>query len=1331
MAESGDARDLLLNQIADEFAARHRAGERPRLEEYCERHPELADDIRSLFPALIELERAKAEAGPELVVEFKDAPPFTQLGDFRLLREVGRGGMGVVYEAEQLSLGRRVAIKLLPASVFRDLSKKRRFEREAKAAAKLHHTNIVPVHGVGEHNGIPYYVMQFIPGLGLDSVIDELRRLPAGRRMSEPTRLLSGGRSTMSVEPARSSEDKPAGAAATLAFESSPTPASNMYDRSSVVLSGSGVHLPGQAVSSADGSSGKKSTYWESVARIGVQVGGALSYAHKLGVLHRDIKPANLMLDLDGIVWVTDFGLAKLDDAEDLTHTGDVLGTLRYMPPEAFEGKWDVRSDIYSLGLTLFELVALRPAYEVRDRNMLIKEVTLGDPPRLRKIRRDAPRDLVTIIEKACDREPSRRYQTAIDLAADLQLFLDGRPIIARRATELERIWMWSRRRPATAGLVAALTLCLLLGSVASTWLAFRAERFSRDADMRATEAMNSRDDAEREKRRADITLADMSTSRGILAAEREHSGEAALWFAAAADQSAAAVDPQRANNNRLRARNWMRQAVLPVAAVHMPCDIVRVEFQPRGQLLLMLRSLGKVTVWAWREGNRLTWAEELSGVVSARFSPDGTSLALGFDKGGVQIRTAATGEIVTKIPYGGSVGALSYTEDGTQLAIASHSVRIWDIGCNAFLEGEWEHPMPVDSISFNRKGCRLVTTTTDKRVRVFESDRKEPLFQPIMQSMPHPPALIDEDRSFVTISAGTELSRWDMATGKPVSEPIRTKSSSLHRLVASPDGKWFAAGGNYGPELFSTDGKQSPVYLGHTNSVHQFAFSPDSTKLLSVSSDQTARLWSVPLGKPIGPPLKHMNNAEKCAWSSDGKHFATMQFDGLVRVWQLPPDEPVIAFEPEWSLLSRPRLSFDGRLFVSGLWHEAPMGSRNQSVKRVRVLTAAGGKAVCPDIPLPGVLVDSSVTADNSAVAAVFKGDTKEFLGVWDLATTRTRFEPIPLPGAPMSVVARPEKNQLAVMCITGELLVIDDKTGKRVLHLQHEAWGNDPGRALQVQYSPDGNTLVSLNPATPTSINVRDSDSGRLRFPPLLPTAVGANFHSVSISADSRFLATISLIKNHVQVWDLATGCPASEPLLHPGDYWGLFSVRFSPDGRHLLTSNKDGQTRYWDWRAAKLACPPMEYDNDVMDAAITPDGCFALTAVRGRQELQFWELATGRRLAPPVRLGPRDGSSSLTVSITPDGTRAIVGSLPSDLTVVDLEVLLSPPAASTNDLVLLAELATSRRIELGDLSGLTTDQWLVRWDSLQKRNPELPRSFLHKTVLDAPRIRRPPSP
>src|SRR5262245_48729476 len=247
--------------------------------------------------------------------------------------------------------------------------------------------------------------MQFIPGLGLDVVIDELGRLRSGPDSAE-ARPDSGtarielasslARSLVGQGPANTTgwHDRPGEAPLPLpSGDLSPARgAVTEMDRvPSSTLTGSSVALPGQSVAGPSSHGGRKATYWESVGRIGAQVAAALSYAHKQGILHRDVKPANLLLDLDGVVWVTDFGLAKAEDSDNLTQTGDLLGTLRYMPPEAFEGKSDARSDVYSLGLTLFELVALRPAYEERDRNRLVKQVTTGDPPRLRKLRKDAP----------------------------------------------------------------------------------------------------------------------------------------------------------------------------------------------------------------------------------------------------------------------------------------------------------------------------------------------------------------------------------------------------------------------------------------------------------------------------------------------------------------------------------------------------------------------------------------------------------------------------------------------------------------------------------------------------------------------------------------------------------------------------------------------------------------------------------------------------------------------------------------------------------------------------------------------------------------------------
>jgi serine/threonine protein kinase/WD40 repeat protein/tetratricopeptide (TPR) repeat protein len=1358
-------------QIADEFVEAFRQGKRPSVEDFARRYPEHADEIREMLPALVLMEKAKsaddASGEGEKVVAVATVPALRQLGDYQILREVGRGGMGVVYEARQLSLGRHVAIKVLPSHALLDPRHLGRFQREARSAAKLHHTNIVPVFGVGEQDGLHYYVMQFIQGLGLDVVLSELRRLRQPRGKQAPTRgelpgyptnltldisavdvargLLTGefrrpggGKDLKSVlpEPAGDPTTAPGEAAAGKdergrmkdeGRQQGASDSSIIHHPSS--SSSATIRLPGQSEASTLSESG--SHYWQSVARVGVQVADALAHAATQGVLHRDIKPSNLLLDETGNVWVTDFGLAKAaSDSDELTHTGDIIGTMRYMAPERFNGQGDLRSDVYSLGLTLYELLALRPAFDEADRNKLVKQVMHDEPVRPRKVNKGVPRDLETVVIKAIARDPRHRYQTPAEMAEDLKRFVDDRPVRARRISEAERLWRWCRRNPGLAVLGGALAAVLVLVTVASLlaagyfnrlrWNEARAAKSERDARQEAElsrEAESSqRQRAEQEKRRADITLADMYTSRGLLAGDRDAAAEAALWFAAAADQSVTAEDPRRHEDNRLRARNWMRQATLPVAALSLSGGIHQLDFQPRGDLLLVRFGMNEVIFWSWRDGKRLPWAEKLAGVGSAQFSPDGASVALGLHTGEVQLRKASDGELLAKVQHEGPINALAFSSDGKFLAVASHIARVWDIKGQAFRNPVWAHPQGVSALVFNRRGDRLITACGDQRARVFavesRQDRKEPLYAPVVHAAPSAPALIDEDRILVTVSGDSELTRWDMATGKPAGVPIRTRPRLLQGVVASSDGSWFVAGGYYGPELYAADANQPPVHLSHTNWVKKYAFSPDNTMLLSASWDQTARIWSLPHGQPLGQPLKHMANVEACAWSHDSRYMATAQNDGLIRVWQRPDADLVIAQESAWG--QRPRLSFDGRLVAPGLWHESAMGNRKQNVMRLRVVAAANGQPAGPDISLPGVLVDSCVCGDNRAVAAVLERGKEGLLGVWDVATAHARLEPIPLPAPPISVAARPGSGQLAVICATGDLLVIDDITGKRVLELRHEGWAPvPPGRQVQVRYTPDGETLVSLNGAPPTTVNVHDADTGRLRFAPLRPTVDGSNFHSFSLSADSRLLATMALVKNYAQVWDLVTGRALSEPLPHPGDFWGLFSVRFSPDGRYLLTSHKDGQNRYWDWQAGKLACPSMAHDSETHDGAITPDGRYVLTVI-GRPEMHVWELATGRRVAPPVRLGFREGTCS-QLAITPDGRRALVGFWPLDLAVVDLEALLSPSTTPPTDLGLLAELATAQRIELGDLSSMTTDQWLERWNLLRERNPGLARSFL----------------
>ena len=452
-ATTADERDPV-DVLAEEFVDRLRRGEHPSVSDYAAAHPNHAAQLRELLPAVAQMEclkrfrRATGSGGdtPQLPDRF---------GDFRIVRELGRGGMGVVFEAVQESLVRPVALKVLSTHSQFDAVRHERFIREAHAAARLHHTNIVPVFGVGEQDGIPYYVMQLIRGQGLNVVAQRWRR-DQGQ-----------GEEAVNISTPLAAELGSAHTPLTVAAPNSV--------RTSALKPGYEPDSP------------TKYGNWRFVAEVGLQSAEALHYAHKQGVLHRDIKPANLLLDSANRVWITDFGLAKLIDLNGITASGDILGTLQYLAPECLSGDSDPRSDVYGVGATLYELLTLIPPYPADTPARLLKQVADTDPVPPRQINADIPLDLETIVLKAMAREPDHRYVSARELARDLQAFLDDRPIKARRQSWTSRMWRWCRKNRAITTLSGTALAALLLAAVGG-WVGFAQENRALEAEKKGRE---------------------------------------------------------------------------------------------------------------------------------------------------------------------------------------------------------------------------------------------------------------------------------------------------------------------------------------------------------------------------------------------------------------------------------------------------------------------------------------------------------------------------------------------------------------------------------------------------------------------------------------------------------------------------------------------------------------------------------------------------------------------------------------------------------------------------------------------------------------------------
>jgi serine/threonine protein kinase/tetratricopeptide (TPR) repeat protein len=464
------ADDPRVARALEEYLGACERGQRPSRVNFLARHPDIAPRLAECLESLEYVQQTSHHFAPPVEEETRphlgagnDLSPPGRLGDYQLLREIGRGGMGVVYEAEQISLGRRVALKLLPFTAALDPRQVQRFQVEVQAAAHLHHPHIVPIYAVGCESGVHYYAMQLVAGQSLAAIISALRNtreaLPLEWRLgAHPDSKASCGSATNS---------------------------------------------------SCEGA--LKEPFFRRVAQLGVEAAEALEHAHNLGVVHRDIKPANLLIDDRQHVWVADFGLARLQGNSGVTVTGDLLGTLRYMSPEqalAQRGVVDHRTDLYSLGATLYELLTLSPAFNGTDLQALVHQITNEEPVPPSRLNQQLPRDFETIVLKAMAKDPVNRYATMQELADDLRRFLADQPIRARRPSLAERAVRWSRRhRSLVISAGVTLVLALVCMSISTVLIYDAMTSTARESQARAVELNRAQANLDLANRALDLYL--------------------------------------------------------------------------------------------------------------------------------------------------------------------------------------------------------------------------------------------------------------------------------------------------------------------------------------------------------------------------------------------------------------------------------------------------------------------------------------------------------------------------------------------------------------------------------------------------------------------------------------------------------------------------------------------------------------------------------------------------------------------------------------------------------------------------------------------------------
>lgn len=1075
----GRLHEALLKQLLPlELEYRWRAGEMPRPAEYEMRFPSVANIDEQIAAA--RREAFGLNASDQLLPE--------RIGEYRLLRLIGRGGMGVVYEALHEPTQRPVALKMLGRMSQADAIARERFRREAEATAKLTHPNIVQVFEVGEHQGQPFLALEYVAGPSLAEQWKQSRHSP--REAAELVEQLARG-----------------------------------------------VH-----------------------------------YAHEQGIVHRDLKPANVLLSPDRPK-ITDFGLAQHVESTDLTVTGEVVGTPDYMSPEQAQGKCSrgnisKAADIYALGAILFAALTGRPPFQGATALDALELVRSHDPVNPSRINPKVPRDLETICLRCLEKDVGRRYLTAEALADDLRRFLNGEPIIARRAGQLEKMRRWCRRNPVTAvaGVLGFIAVVLGVGFAAShsvTLQLRKEQQLTKEAlaDVEIQKALA-------EENAKQLAEQQQLTQSALIKAERFRRQAEELSTSLALERGLTLLEQGDVARGMLLLGHCLQIAPASESDLHrvIRANLAAVHRRLPLQLHAVLEHRGEVRTSA--------------------FSPNGQLLLSGGRNSPPQLWHVESGRSIgDPLPHSGEIKSVAFSHDGTFVVTAGtdSTVRLWNVDTREPIGEPLVHPHPVHSLALSPDSQLLATGCNDGTTTLWELPAGKQRRQWTQAGSVHTVAFSPEGKRFATGTSMRRAQVWNVDTGNPIGEPM-VHQGEVFSAAFRPDGWWLVTGSEDGNVQFwdTNSGKPMGFPLGHRGPVRSVGYSSDGKTLWTGGAYGQVKLWDAAFMSPLGTPIHHQNVVHTVAQTRDRRYLATGSADGIVRIWSRPDVTDNSLVIPHKHLVYCLALSPNGETLASGT--ADPTG---------QLWNAASGAAIGSPLVHQHSILDMAFSPDGKTVAT---GSIDRTIRLWNSADGTPLGEPLEHPGHLYSIMFSPDGETLLTGCKDNGLRFWNWKTGATIGEpIMHPNWVHAS------VYSPDGETV--LTGCEDSLARLYDVKTRKL---------IGTIPHRGPVKAavfspdGSKFL-TGTWDDRTARLWDAKTREPIGPPLVHQEH---VLAVAFSPDGQTMASGDWGGTIRLWDVATCKSLGPPLIHQYAIRDLAFSPDGS-RLWAASFDRTVKAWDL------------------------------------------------------------------------------------------------------------------------